>query len=412
MVDTNLLNRITARIDALKPAMIDLQKQLAAIPAIGPKNDGKGEWEKSRFLKSYLQQGGFAQIQEYDAPDPSVPNGVRPNFVLKIPGRSSAKTIWIMTHMDVVPPGERSLWENDPFTVIEKDGKLIGRGVEDNQQGLVSSLFAVKAFLDEKITPAFDTGLIFVSDEETGSELGIGYLLKNFSLFKPDDLIIVPDAGNEKGTLLEVAEKSICWLKFTTKGKQCHGSMPHKGNNSLRAASHLIVRLGELYRLFPIKDEMFDPPLSTFEPTKKEANVPNVNTIPGDDVFYLDCRILPQYKVVDVVKTIRRICDEVEQEFKVTIALSSPQGEQAAPPTPANAPVVQALKRAIKDVYKVDAVPMGIGGGTVAALFRRAGYPAAVWAKMDEMAHQPNEYCWIENIVGDAKVFAHVLLQG
>ena len=135
MVDTNLFNRITARIDASKPAMIDLQKKLAAIPAIGPKNEGKGEWEKSRFLKSYLGQAGFPQVQEYDAPDSSVPNGVRPNFVVKVPGRSNSKTVWIMTHMDVVPPGERSLWENDPFTVIEKDGKLIGRGVEDNQQG-------------------------------------------------------------------------------------------------------------------------------------------------------------------------------------------------------------------------------------------------------------------------------------
>ena len=54
---------------------------------------------------------------------------------------------------------------------------------------------------------------------------------------------------------------------------------------------------------------------------------------------------------------------------------------------------------------------MGIGGGTVAAFFRREGFNAAVWAKMDETAHQPNEYCIIDNMVDDAKVYAHIFLQ-
>jgi succinyl-diaminopimelate desuccinylase len=54
---------------------------------------------------------------------------------------------------------------------------------------------------------------------------------------------------------------------------------------------------------------------------------------------------------------------------------------------------------------------MGIGGGTVAALFRREGFEAACWSRLDETAHQPNEYCIIDNMVGDARVFAHVFMQ-
>jgi succinyl-diaminopimelate desuccinylase len=54
---------------------------------------------------------------------------------------------------------------------------------------------------------------------------------------------------------------------------------------------------------------------------------------------------------------------------------------------------------------------MGIGGGTVAAVFRRAGFPAACWSKLDETAHQPNEYCIIDNMVGDAMVYGHIFLQ-
>jgi len=73
--------------------------------------------------------------------------------------------------------------------------------------------------------------------------------------------------------------------------------------------------------------------------------------------------------------------------------------------------VVEALKLAIKDVYKREAKTVGIGGGTVAAFFRRAGLNAAVWATLDEVAHQPNEYCILSNLINDTKVFAHIFLQ-
>ena len=58
--------------------------------------------------------------------------------------------------------------------------------------------------------------------------------------------------------------------------------------NTLRASAQLILALEELPRWFKQRDRNFEPPISTFEPTKKEANVFNVNTIPGEDVFYLD----------------------------------------------------------------------------------------------------------------------------
>jgi len=69
------------------------------------------------------------------------------------------------------------------------------------------------------------------------------------------------------------------------------------------------------------------------------------------------------------------------------------------------------LTAAIKAIYKIKAKPMGIGGGTVAALFRRAGLYVAAWSKIDDVCHQPNEYCVIDNMVNDCKVFAHICLQ-
>ena len=80
--------------------------------------------------------------------------------------------------------------------------------------------------------------------------------------------------------------------------------------------------------------------------------------------------------------------------------------QDAAPPTAPDAPVVRSLTQAIKRVTGLDARPMGIGGGTVAAFFRQAGLPAAVWMTAPDTAHQPNEYCLISHIMNDAKVFA------
>jgi succinyl-diaminopimelate desuccinylase len=404
-------DKLARRIEQFRDEMVDLQVKLCAIPAIAPSSGGEGEAEKAEFLVGWLKANGFVDISVVKAPDLDAPSGYRPNILAYSRGRSSARTIWVMTHTDVVPPGEPSLWRGDPFKAWVEKGRVYGRGVEDNQQDLVASLFAVKALKAEGLVPPSDIGIALVADEETGSRKGIDFVIKDAKVFRKQDLIVVPDAGNEHGTMIEVAEKSLLWLKFKTLGKQAHGSTPEKGVNSFKAASFLIAALNDLYKIYPGRDKLFDPPISTFEPTKKEANVPNVNTIPGEDVFYTDMRILPKVKLQDVERTIRQISAKIERKFNVKVACVVQQKAPAAPPTSAQAPVVLALKKAVREVYRKDAKAMGIGGGTVAAVFRRAGIPAACWSKLDETAHQPNEYCIIDNMVGDAKVFGHVFLQ-
>lgn len=408
----NDFEKLKKRIDSFKDSMVDMQIKLTAIPALSPSNGGEGEYRKAEFLKNFLKEIEFDEIKEINAPDPEAYAGIRPNLVALYRGKHNKKTIWIMTHMDIVPPGELSLWTQDPYKAWIENGKIFGRGVEDNQQEMIASLFAIKAFKEEKITPNCNVGIVLVSDEETGSEKGIIHVLKTSpDIFKRDDLIIVPDAGNPDGTMIEVAEKSILWLKFKVIGKQTHGSRPHTGINSFKAGANLIVKLDNLYGVFGLNNPIFDPPVSTFEPTKKEPNVPNVNTIPGEDVFYFDCRVLPEFSLEDVEKKVQEYCEEIEKKFGVKISFSSVHRLPSALPTPSDAPVVQALKKAIKDVYGKDAFPVGIGGGTVAAYFRKAGHYVAVWSKMEEMAHQPNEYCIIENMVGDSKIYANLFLQ-
>ncbi|MBN1406750.1 MAG: M20 family metallo-hydrolase [Calditrichaceae bacterium] len=407
------IEQVMQKISELENNAVELMKSIVPIKALGPLNNGEGETAKAEYIIKYLKSIGLSDIREYPAGDKTVPGGKRPNMTAILDGENKNRTVWILAHLDVVPEGDRSKWDTDPFEAVVKDGKIYGRGTEDNNQGLVSGIIAAQAFLDLGIKPKYNLGLMLVSDEETGSIFGLQHMVKNHKeLFKKDDLIVVPDAGEPDSSMIEVAEKSILWLKFKTVGKQVHASTPEKGINAFKAASHLVVELNKLHTMFDTKDEVFDPPISTFEATKKEANVPNVNTIPGEDVFYLDCRILPNYTIQQVMDEAGKMCRDIEKKFDVKIEISIAQKDEAAPPTPVDAPVVKALEKAIKHVYKVDAKPMGIGGGTVAAIFRRAGYHAAVWSTLDDLAHQPNEYCVISNMMNDAKVFAHVCLNG
>jgi succinyl-diaminopimelate desuccinylase len=407
MNDTDL-DKLYKRIDSYKDEILKSLGDMIKIPAISPKSGGTGEKTKADFIMNLISNFGFDDIEKIDVPDESVPDKVRPNIIAKVRGEKdpSEGIFWVVTHTDVVPEGEMTLWETPPYEPTIKDGKIIGRGVEDNGQSLVASLYAVKALKEEGIIPKRSIGIALVADEEMGSEFGITPLIEK-GLFSNNDMIVVPDSGNSEGTIMEVSEKSIMWLKIKAIGKQCHASLPYRGINAHRAAQKLGVKLDEeLHRIYDKKDELFDPPESTFEPTKKESNVPNVNTIPGDDIMYFDCRVLPDYDLKEVLSTVETIAKSIEDETGAKFEFETPQFEQAAPPTSPTAPVVLALKEAIKSVYNNEPYAGGIGVGTCAALFRRSGYEAVVWAKIDEVAHSPNEYAWIDNIIGDTKVYA------
>ena len=409
----DILEGVYKKIDSFRSEIIKMQRELTARPALGPENGGSGEHEKADYIKEQLLLLKPDTLFDIHAPDKRAANGYRPNLVAAWNGSQKKSAIWILSHLDIVPPGDLSLWKYDPYKMRVKGDTIVGRGVEDNQHGIVSSYFAVKGMLDLKQAFPQRVGLVLVADEETGSKYGLQYILKERrDLFKEDDLIIVPDGGNEEGTMIEIAEKSMLWLKFTITGAQCHASTPKKGKNSLFGAATLIVKLNTLKEKFNLSNPLFKPQESTFEPTKIEANVPNVNTIPGKDVFYLDCRILPDYRVDEIIKEAVAINKKLAKELDLKIAVEAIHRQDCAPPTPVNSPVVTTLAKAIHKVTGLKAKPMGIGGGTVAAFFRYAGLPAAVWSTISPTAHQPNEYCSIKNIITDAKIMATVFLSG
>ena len=390
-----------------KQEIINLEKLLTSIPAIAPEGGGDGETKKCAALEKWLGENGFTNIQKIEAPDSRVSSGVRPSLIVTIPGQSDDYSVWVMAHLDVVPTGDMSLWKTNPWECIEKDGKLFGRGVEDNQQGLVSAAFAALYYLKNGIKPSHTIKLLFVADEENGSEYGIIYLLEHFDLFKKEDLILIPDGGDKIGETIEIAEKNIMWMKVHVVGKQTHGSRPDTGANACLAACDMSLRLHNLEKKFDKKDSLFEPDYSTFQPTKRLANVDSTNIIPGEDTFFMDCRILPCYSLETVTAEVNKIASEIEKDHKVKVDIEYPQKSES-PATPVSASVAQKLAAAIKKAHGIEARFIGIGGGTVGAELRRKGFNAVVWSSMDETAHQPNEYCIIDNIIRDAETLIEV----
>ena len=103
---------------------------------------------------------------------------------------------------------------------------------------------------------------------------------------------------------------------------------------------------------------------------------------------------------------IKRLARAVEKAHGVKVSFEDIQRAEAAPPTPVDAEVVKLVGAAVREIHGVKPRTMGIGGGTVAAVFRKLGLPAVVSAKLDDTAHQPDEYCVLDNLIADAKVCA------
>ncbi|MCB2193160.1 MAG: M20 family metallo-hydrolase [Deltaproteobacteria bacterium] len=399
------VHKLLERIDTYGDQMIEAQRELVAIPALGPTNQGEGEMKKALVFERWLKELGLTVLRE-DAPDERVPDGVRPNLWGVMPGSGGPK-VWVLGHLDVVPEGDRSLWSSDPWELRVEGDLIYGRGVMDDHAALVSGFFAMKALKEEGMSPAGDVGLIAVADEETGSAYGLDHLLqKRPELFSPQDLILVPDVGEPDGSFIEVAEKSMLWLKVTVIGKQVHGSTPHKGVNALYTAARMMIAARELAQGFGATDPLFDPMVSTCEPTRKEAGVSNVNTVPGRDVFYIDCRILPGMDLDDVMSAFEQRFGAIAAEERAEVELEVVNRVQSPPATDPQSPVVRSLVRGIKQVRGLEPTVGGVGGGTVASFFRRKGLPVAVWYSCEQSVHQPDEFARVSSMIADAKVLA------
>ena len=402
-----MLEKIFAQIDASKDELVTTLAEMVSFPAINPTEGGTGEKARAEYLVQKLSELGFDDIKNYPCIDAQ---GIeRPNLVVKIAGATNRR-LWIVSHMDVVPAGDITLWKTDPFKPELSDGKLYGRGTNDNGNSLVASIYAALAYKRLGITPKYEINLCFVANEETGSMYGIQHLIKQ-NIFRADDLVLVPDMSSPSGAFIEVAEKSIFWLEFTLTGKQSHASLPQLGINATRAANEFCCSLDRaLHEAFPESNDIFaEPKTSTFEPTRRRANVESINIIPGVETFSFDCRVLPHVTKEQFEAVIDAEIKRAQERFCVKISYKYMNCEEAAPVTKQTDEIVQLLSTAVQEVLNVKPQVAGVGGGTCGAFFRKIGIPSAVWGIGENVEHMPNEYTRVTDLTNCAKVIAHML---
>jgi len=264
--------KILSALSNTRDEVIFLQQSMTRFPAYGPNEGGIGEFHKAEWIEELVRSWGVTAIEHYDAADERVPSRIRPNMVIRHKGKSE-KTLWIVGHMDVVPPGNESLWKTSPFEAVldEDDSDIIrGRGVEDNQQAIVSGLLILHELVKNSYEPDLSFALLLVSDEETRNTFGINHVLKeNPNLIKKDDLVLVPDFGTKEGNLIEIGEKGVLWLKIEIEGRQCHGSTPDEGINAFVAMSDMVLQIKKIEDFFTERNELFSPTRTTIVPTRR-----------------------------------------------------------------------------------------------------------------------------------------------
>ena len=193
-------------------------------------------------------------------------------------------TLLVACHLDVVPAGDG--WDTDPFKSVVKDGRIFGRGANDNKGQMAPMLVLAKLLKENESTLNGSLMLIGAADEEKGSRLGLEYLLDECGITA--DYAIIPDVANNM-KIIDVGEKGALFLNIISHGKQCHGSTPEKGTNAIWNMIELLNQVKELKHKC-ISHELFTPPTMNLGTISGGAAH---NIVPAKCEAKLDIRYLP-----------------------------------------------------------------------------------------------------------------------
>jgi succinyl-diaminopimelate desuccinylase len=332
------------------------------------------------------------------------------------------------SHIDVVEPGEG--WTVDPFAGTVRDGRVYGRGACDMKGGLAASVIAVEAFM--AVHPDFP-GAIEISgtaDEESGGFGGVAHLARLGYFSKPRvDHVIIPEPLNKDRICL--GHRGVWWAEIETKGEIAHGSMPFLGDCAVR-------HMGAVLQAF--EDELF-PALD-----KKQTRMPvvpegarrstmNINSIHGgqtDDYrpglpspnvpdwcrLTIDRRFLLEEHIAEVKGEVTAILERLRRERPKFDYEIRDVMEVLPLMTERDAPVAEAVAKGIRAVFGREPDYVISPGTYDQKHVTRIGHLhdcIAYGPGILDLAHRPDEWVGIADMVESAKVMAiglDVLLRG
>lgn len=298
-------------------------------------------------------------------------------------------------HTDVVPVAGQP-WESDPFEVVEKDGRLYGRGTADMKSFIAIALSLVPDMLARPLTRPIHFAL--THDEEVGC-LGAPRLIADVlaNLPRPGAVII----GEPTQMRVVDAHKGITAYTTIVTGHEAHSSLTHRGVNAVMQAARLIAHLGDQAAQKAAQPELnsrFDPPYTTIHVGTVEGGTA-LNIVARNCAFKWEIRALPGDDAQDILARFEAFCrDEVVPAMQRVVPET---GVETRPGVivPALAPepdsAAEKLARDLTGANATDAVSYATEGGQ----YQRAGIPAIVCGPGNiEQAHQPNEWIALEQI--------------
>jgi succinyl-diaminopimelate desuccinylase len=429
-------DQLLQRIEAKRAEVTALTQELVRIPTINPPGDAYEAC--ARFLGERLAQRGFTveYVRATGGPGDS-DKYPRTNVVARYESsKGSAQLgdcVHFNSHIDVVEAG--SGWTFDPFAATIQDGKIYGRGTCDMKGGLASSVIACEALIESGLPLPGVLEISGTVDEESGGFSGVGYLAERGYFSKPrvHHVIIPEPLGVDRICL---GHRGVYWAEVETKGRIAHGSMPFLGDsaiNHMSAFIHLLeTQLGPKLAQRKTKEPV--------EPPGARVSTLNINSIHGGQVeqrYAVDARgwptaDLPAPTVAHSCRTVldrRFIAEENLEDVKREILDMLRELQRTRPgfdfhikeimsfvptATPKDAPVVAATARAIARVLGREPSYISSPGTYDQKHIVRTGKLQdciAYGPGILDLAHQPDEYVGIQELVDSAKIMALAALQ-
>ena len=374
-------------------------------------NPPGNEMAGARYLQGSLEREGLAVTVLESQPE-------RGNVICPLKGKDGLAPLILLHHIDVVP-AEENKWKYPPYSGAVVDGEIWGRGAQDCKSLGVIELLAFLLLKREGFQSKRDIVYLATADEETGGKWGVGWLFENHPEMMRAEYVI--NEGGGVGMIVggrnvytcQTAEKGICWLKLTFRGKPGHGSIPHDDNcvvKMARAIERISSYRSPLRRTlttanflkgiaeeqsFPrslILRQILNPVFSraiekripdaglkgmvgailrnTFVPTVVQGGQ-KTNVIPSECSCQVDCRILPGVDPEMIKTEIRSLLKDFK-DYEIEILQTTPASESAGD---------NALYRAMaKTLTRLDSkakmIPMMLTGATDSRFFRDKGTAA------------------------------------
>jgi succinyl-diaminopimelate desuccinylase len=415
--DLAMQNSLDRRIEDKRDDLVALTQALVRIPTVNPPGEAYrpcaellgGRLAARGFEIAYIRGGGVVGDSE------AYP---RTNVVARIEGGAPGPTVHFNGHIDVVEAGAG--WTREPFGAAVEDGRIYGRGTCDMKGGLAAAVIAVEALIEE--ADGFP-GALEISgtvDEESGGYAGVAYLARQGRFSKPNvDHVIIPEPLNVDRVCL--GHRGVWWAEIETEGKTAHGSMPFLGDCAVRHMGAVLARLEE--ELYPsLAAKRTDMPVV---PEGARQSTLNINSLHGgltEDYDGLPSPMVPDRcrMVIDRRFLIEEKLEEVKAEVRgllEALALERPNFRYALRDvmevlptmTDAGAPVVRAVSAQIERVLGRPAKHIISPGSYDQKHVARIGHLddcIAYGPGILDLAHQPDEYVVIDDMVQSAKVMA------